>query len=92
MQVTKKTFFNRNKLVTLNIELKSKPIDYAIAVIDNFIDTQSSPLVKVFFESGTHAELVATFDSEELFIACLPILEAEAKKQNMFVTEEVINL
>jgi len=46
-------------------------------------------MINVYFESSTHAELVATFDSEELFIACLPTLEAEAKKQNMFVTEQV---
>ena len=46
-------------------------------------------MVKVFFESGSHADLVATFDSEELYIACLPTLEAEAKKSNMFVTESI---
>ena len=46
-------------------------------------------MVKVYFESGRHAELVATFDSEELYMACLPTLEAEAKKSNMFVTESI---
>lgn len=46
-------------------------------------------MVKVFFESGSHAELVATFNSEELYMACLPTLEAEAKKSNMFVTESI---
>ena len=46
-------------------------------------------MVKVFFESGSHAELVATFNSEKLYMACLPTLEAEAKKSNMFVTESI---
>ena len=46
-------------------------------------------MIKVYFESGSHAELVATFNSEELYMACLPILEAEAKKSNMFVTESI---
>lgn len=46
-------------------------------------------MVKVYFESGSHAELVAIFDSEELYIACLPTLEEEAKKNNMFVTESI---
>ena len=32
-------------------------------------------MIKVYFESGTHAELVAIFDSEDLYMACLPILE-----------------
>lgn len=44
-------------------------------------------MVKVFFESNSHAELVATFYSEELYIASLPALEEEAKKQGMIVTE-----
>lgn len=38
-------------------------------------------MVRVYFESNSHAELVATFESEELYNQCLPILEAEAKKQ-----------
>ena len=49
-------------------------------------------MINVYFESDTHAEFVASFYTEELFIACLPTLEAEAKKQNMFVTEQVTNL
>jgi len=44
-------------------------------------------MVKVFFESNSHAELVATFENESLYISCLPTLEIEAKKQNMIVTE-----
>jgi hypothetical protein len=46
-------------------------------------------MIKVYFESGSHAELVATFNSEESYMACLPTLEAEAKKSNMFVTESI---
>ena len=43
--------------------------------------------VKVYFESKNHAELVATFDTEELYIACFPALEEEAKKHRMILTE-----
>tara|TARA_R110000751_G_scaffold134837_3_gene237412 strand:+ start:1438 stop:1596 length:159 start_codon:yes stop_codon:yes gene_type:complete len=46
---------------------------------------------EVFFESDTHAEWVATFETEELFIACFPALEREAKSQGMKVTEREIN-
>jgi hypothetical protein len=46
-------------------------------------------MVKVYFESGRHAELVATFDTEALFMACLPALEKEAAKHNMIVTESI---
>lgn len=44
-------------------------------------------MLKVYFESKTHAELVATFETEELYIKCLPILEEEARKTRMIVTE-----
>ena len=46
-------------------------------------------MVRVYFESYLHAELVATFETEELYNQCLPMLEAEAKKQGMTVTETV---
>lgn len=46
-------------------------------------------MVRVYFESNSHAELVATFETEELYNQCLPILEAEAKKQRMIVTETI---
>ena len=48
-------------------------------------------MVKVYFETpnNSYAERVATFKTEELYIACLPILKAEAKKQNFIVTESV---
>jgi hypothetical protein len=47
--------------------------------------------VEVYFESSNHAECVATFETEELFIACFPTLEEEAKKQGMKVTEALID-
>ena len=39
MEVNKKWFYHRNKLVTLNIELKNKSIDFAIGLIDELIDS-----------------------------------------------------
>jgi len=48
-------------------------------------------MVKVYFESKAHAELVAYFDSEEIYLACLPSLEKLAKKSRMFVTESIID-
>ena len=47
--------------------------------------------VVVYFEnkSPAHSEVVATFASEELYIACLPALEKKAKKVSMIVTESV---
>ena len=44
-------------------------------------------MIRVYFESNWHAELVATFESEDLYIASLPALEKKAKKQGMIVTE-----
>ena len=48
-------------------------------------------VITVFFEneSPSHADLVAKFDSEELYMACLPALEKMAKSMNMFVSESV---
>lgn len=46
-------------------------------------------MVKVYFESKAHAQIVAVFADEELYNACLPVLEAEAKKARMIVTESV---
>jgi len=46
-------------------------------------------MIKVYFESKSHAELIATFESEELFNACLPILEQQAKDKGMKLTESV---
>ena len=46
-------------------------------------------MVKVYFESRFHAELVAIFDTEELYDLCFPSLEKEAKKHRMIVTESI---
>ena len=46
-------------------------------------------MIRVYFESNAHAELVATFESEELYIACLPTLEELASWQRMIVTETI---
>ena len=43
--------------------------------------------IVVYFESCASAEMVAQFSSDELYNSCLPVLDAEAKKINMTVTE-----
>jgi hypothetical protein len=43
-------------------------------------------MVKVYFESGSHAELVAIFDTDENYMVCADALDREAKKHRMFVT------
>ena len=50
-----------------------------------------SEKVKVYFESGKHAELVATFESDEIYQLCVSALEKQAKKWDMFVTESIVN-
>ena len=39
-------------------------------------------MVKVYFETEVHAELVAIFDSEETYDACLDALEKLRKKHS----------
>jgi hypothetical protein len=48
-------------------------------------------ITTVFFEneSPAHADIVAKFSSDELYMACLPALEKMAKDMNMIVTESV---
>ncbi len=46
-------------------------------------------MIRVYFESNAHAELVATFESEELYMSCLPTLERLANEQRMIVTETI---
>ena len=46
-------------------------------------------MVKVFFECGTYAELVATLTSEEVYMLCVPTLEAEAERLGMILTETI---
>lgn len=49
-------------------------------------------LVKVYFETSSHAELVAIFDDEDTYIACLPALEKLRKKHGFdLVTESIID-
>jgi len=45
--------------------------------------------VKVFFENGTHAEQVATFESEDLYMVCLPALQQCAAQGGYIITESV---
>jgi hypothetical protein len=46
--------------------------------------------IKVYFEViGSHSELVAFFNCEETYNACLPALEVMAKERGMEVTESV---
>lgn len=46
-------------------------------------------MIKVFFQSitGSHSELVATFQSDEMYQHFIPMLEHLASKQRCFVTE-----
>lgn len=46
-------------------------------------------MVKVYFESDSHSELVATFIDEDMYDLCYEVLEEYAKEQRMFVTESV---
>lgn len=54
-------------------------------------------MIKVYFEStkdgqtssGSYAELVAVFNSDELYNKCLPALEIAASEADYIVTESV---
>ncbi len=46
-------------------------------------------MITVYFEKGLNAEIVATFETEEIYAVCTPALEAEAKKRGCIVTESV---
>lgn len=46
-------------------------------------------MIKVFFEDGRTAELVAIFADDEMYQAALPALEMEAQTTGLFVTESV---
>jgi hypothetical protein len=49
-------------------------------------------MVKVYFETGGYAELVAIFDSEETYNACLPALEKLRKKHGFdFISESIVD-
>lgn len=46
--------------------------------------------VRVYFETKGYAELVATFDSEDLYLICRPALVKQAKKDGFTkVTESI---
>ena len=52
------------------------------------IDPQGT--VKVYFETEGYAELVAIFDDEKMYLACLPALEELANKEGFTkVTESI---
>ena len=46
-------------------------------------------MIRIYFESNAHAELVATFENEDLYIACLPTIEELAIEQRLIVTETI---
>lgn len=47
-------------------------------------------MIKVYFETSSYAELVATFADETLYDVCYPALEQEAKDRNFeFITESI---
>lgn len=48
-------------------------------------------MIKVYFESGSHAEYAATFEDEETYFACLPSLKRLARESGMIVTESMEN-
>lgn len=50
-------------------------------------------MVKVYFENqnGSYSELVAKFDNEETYFACLPALEIQAVKNGFESVTESIN-
>lgn len=49
-----------------------------------------SEMVKVYFESNSHAEMVAVFSDETIYAACAPVLEADASISRMILTESVV--
>ena len=49
-------------------------------------------MIKVYFEGRGYAEMVAKFDTEETYMACLPALEVLAQQMGFdCVTEAYIN-
>ena len=45
--------------------------------------------VKVYLENKICAELIATFQSEKLYMLAVPALEAYAKENNLILTESI---
>ena len=48
-------------------------------------------MVRVYFETDGYSELVAKFDSEDTFFACVEALEDNARKHNFDVVTESID-
>ena len=48
-------------------------------------------LINVYFESNISAEMIAQFNSEEIYMACIPALEKLAEINNVILTESVFN-
>lgn len=46
-------------------------------------------MIKVYFEYKGHAELVATFEDEDIYDVCRWVLAEEAEKAGMILTESV---
>jgi hypothetical protein len=46
-------------------------------------------MVKVYFENGCSSDLVATFNTEAMYMACLPALQQLADESGEFITESV---
>jgi hypothetical protein len=46
-------------------------------------------MIKVYFETSSYCTMVAVFDNEETYYACLPSLEKLAEKDGYFITESL---
>lgn len=46
-------------------------------------------MVTVYFEARSGSHIAAQFDSEEIYMACLPALEKLAESKGYIVTESV---
>jgi hypothetical protein len=46
-------------------------------------------MIKVYFESQNHAELVAEFANEEIYARCIEALNKLAHENRMIVTESI---
>ncbi len=47
-------------------------------------------MIKVYFENTVASELVATFESEDTYMACLPALEKQCKDEGWNRVSETI--
>jgi len=48
-------------------------------------------IIEVYFESKSSAELIAQFNDEEIYMACVPVLEKLAEEHRMILTERITN-